>query len=42
VTVKAPTCLAADAAATAVFGMSEARAAALLKARPEAEVVRTV
>jgi len=43
VTVTAPTCLAADAAATAVFGMAPERAARLLQARaPGARIVRTI
>ncbi len=43
VTVRAATCLHADAAATAIFGMSEAAAARLLAARaPGATVIRRV
>jgi thiamine biosynthesis lipoprotein len=43
VTVTAPTCLAADAAGTAVFGMAPERAARLLQARaPGARIVRTI
>jgi len=43
VTVTAPTCVAADAAATAVFGMAPERAARLLQARaPGARIVRTI
>lgn len=42
VTVKAGTCMAADAGATAVFGMDHARARALLRRVADAELVKAV